>query len=364
LKKLLKAHGIATPPQGHWNRVHAGRPVTAPPKPPARGPGESGRVRLDPRFHGHVPEAASMPEGGPFASRLVPEDLGELRANELKAIGKAVVPRDLARAPRGLARLLRKEEDRRAKAAETGWSYYGPRFDAPLAQRQLRVLSGLLLALEGRDCAGAVDEDQHALRLTVQVGDETLRLHFESAGTQRGQARQLVPPAELPANAPLRLVLARSLRSGVNTSWVDSDGMPLEKQLAGIAADLVVAGEASFRQGLVEARELAEQRARWEEERRLEHVAGLERQRMADLAESGKLLREAEEIRSLVAEVEGAFARGSMPGVTGEIVCRWKKWALRKADSIDPVLSGQVFSHLHVPGLDDDRPVPGVESSE
>jgi len=27
LKKILKAHGIVTPPSGHWNRVHAGRPV-------------------------------------------------------------------------------------------------------------------------------------------------------------------------------------------------------------------------------------------------------------------------------------------------------------------------------------------------
>lgn len=72
LKKLLKAHGIVTPPQGHWNRVHADRPVTAPPKPPARGPGESGRVRLDPRFRGHVPEAAPVPEEGPSPPGLSP----------------------------------------------------------------------------------------------------------------------------------------------------------------------------------------------------------------------------------------------------------------------------------------------------
>lgn len=354
LKKLFKAHGIATPPQGHWNRVHAGRPVTGPPKPPARGPGESGRVRLDPRFRGHVPEGSPLPEEGPFASRPVPEDLGELGELELKAIGKVTAPRDLSRAPAGLARLLRREDDRRAKAAATGLSYYGPRFDTPLAERQLQLLAGLLLALARRDCAGEVQEDQGALHLSLKVGDETLRLHFEAAASQRGHAAQgpLVPSMDLPAKAPLRLVLARSLRCGVTTSWTDTNGLPLEKQLAAIAADLVVAGEASFRQGLVEAREFAEQQERWREERRLERLAGLERKRMADLETSGRLLQQAEEIRALVTRVEEAMARGTAPGITGEAVARWKHWALGRADAIDPVLSGQVLSHLHVPELD------------
>lgn len=37
LKKLLKSHGVVTPPQGHWNRVHAGKPVPKCPKLPAGG---------------------------------------------------------------------------------------------------------------------------------------------------------------------------------------------------------------------------------------------------------------------------------------------------------------------------------------
>jgi len=27
LKKLLRAHGIITPPQGYWNKIKAGKPV-------------------------------------------------------------------------------------------------------------------------------------------------------------------------------------------------------------------------------------------------------------------------------------------------------------------------------------------------
>ncbi len=173
LKKLLRAQGIVTPPQGHWNRVHAGRPVTAPPKPPARGPGESGRVLLDKRFRGYVPEAEPMSEEGPFASRLVPEDLGELRANELKAIGKAAVPRDLSWAPIGMASLLRREAQRRENGAASRWSSDQAHFDSLLAQRQLRLLAGLLLALAKRGHYGEVSEDTHALRARCNIGSET-----------------------------------------------------------------------------------------------------------------------------------------------------------------------------------------------
>ncbi len=43
LKKLLRSYGVSGLPQGHWNRVHAGRPVPAPPAAPARGHATSDR---------------------------------------------------------------------------------------------------------------------------------------------------------------------------------------------------------------------------------------------------------------------------------------------------------------------------------
>jgi hypothetical protein len=43
---------------------------------------------------------------GPFASQYVPEDLEELLALELEAIGKVAVLRELGRLHRGLYRLL------------------------------------------------------------------------------------------------------------------------------------------------------------------------------------------------------------------------------------------------------------------
>ena len=114
-----------------------------------------------------------------------------------------------------------------------------------------------------------------------------------------------------------------------------------------------LSAEASFRQGLIEAREREEQSRRWEEARQRERLKELESKRLADLKASGELLRQAEEIRALVTRVEEAMRRGSSAELNVETVGRWKQWALSKADELDPVQSGQVLEHLYVAALDD-----------
>lgn len=194
-----------------------------------------------------------------------------------------------------------------------------------------------------------------ALRIRCEIGGGTIGLRFEVIGKHRtewhyGHQR---PARDLPAKTPLRLSLDRSLRVPLTAAWSDTPSQPLEKQLARMAADVIVAGEASFRQGFVEARERAEEHRRWEEDRRLARLADLERKRLSDLRASGEMLRQAEEIRNIVAEIESSLLLGDSPGLTPERVARWKIWALAQANVIDPVLSGQVLSHLYVPELDD-----------
>lgn len=106
LKKLLKSHGVITPPQGHWNRVHAGKPVLKPPKMPARRPSETGRIHVDRRFASMLTAVDPMPSSGPFASSVVPEDLDELYQQELKGLGRVSVPRNLERFHHGLAQIF------------------------------------------------------------------------------------------------------------------------------------------------------------------------------------------------------------------------------------------------------------------
>lgn len=355
LKKLLRSFGFEPPPQGYWNKVLAGRPVPSLPRPPERRPGERGRIRLDVRFRGHVPVATAMSEEGPFTSQLVPESLADLYARELAAIGRVSAPRDLSRPGVGLARLLRQEEARRAKQAASGYSWGGPHHSSPVAQRQLRILSALSIALERRRNSCEAWEQNFELQATCTIGDQQLGLRFTVAGKHRTDLRSGYnrPADSLPANTPLRLLIERKFRAPIVCEWSDEPDRPLEKQLAEIAAALVVAGEASFRQALVEDREHEESYRRWQEEARLKRLDELREKRLADLKTSGELLRQAEEIRRLVSLVEEAIRSGEAQNFSAPQLARWKAWALTEADAIDPVKSGQVLSHFHVSALDE-----------
>ena len=95
--------------------MHAGRKVAAPPPSSPRQPGGEGRIRVDSRFRGLVEKAPALGVEGPFISAAVPEDLEDLRAKELKAIGKVTVPRSLDNPNAGLVQLLKHEAQRRLK---------------------------------------------------------------------------------------------------------------------------------------------------------------------------------------------------------------------------------------------------------
>ena len=140
----------------------------------------------------------------------------------------------------------------------------------------------------------------------------------------------------------------RPLVTGIRED--DRDGK-LETKLAVIAADIIVAGEAAFRQSLIEAVEREEQWPKWQEERRQQRITELEAQRLKDLKTSGMLLAQAEEIRTLVTRMKSAVVVGATH-ILAEDLEPWERWALDYADRLDPILSGQVLSHIHVPELD------------
>jgi hypothetical protein len=354
LKKLLKGHGIVTPPQGHWNRVHAGRPVPSPPQPRARRPGETGRLRVDKRFKEYLPLAPEIPVGGPFASAAVPEDLGELHARELKAIGRVAVPKSLDRHHPGLARLLRREDDIRAKLADKSWYWDSPAFDGPLAQRQLRLLNGLFFTLAGRDHSGDASNDNGNLVGHVRIGDMSLTLEFSVVGKHRTErvAGYQCPARDLPASTPLQLAIRWPLGLGVPSAWQDDARGTVEKRLAEIAADIIVAGEAAFRRSLVEAAERREIARLEAIEARRRELERLQAKRVEHLVKSGDMLASADRIRTLISRVEAGVSDGRA-NVSRDDFAAWRDWASAYADSLDPLLSGQIFDHIRPPSLSD-----------
>lgn len=188
---------------------------------------------------------------------------------------------------------------------------------------------------------------QGELQVYVTIGARHFQVGFGESGHRGGER---APSRELPASTKLALSVDHKSRGGPATSW--SDGTQrLEQMIASVAADIIVLGEDAFRQGLAEQREWKEQRRQWAEEARRAELKRLEEKRLTDLKESGALLHKAAEIRALVEQVATAVRNGSI-ALTSDQLARWRAWALGQADRLDPVLSGQVLSHLVVPALD------------
>lgn len=362
LRKMLRGYGVTLPPQGHWNRAHAGRKVPPPPLAPPRRPGETGRVEIDRRIAAFVPAAEPMPSTGPFASREVPEDLAELRARELKAIGRAAVPRTLDGAHPALQTLIRKEADRRAKTAERSYYWENPRFDTPIWQRQLRLINAIFLALARRGHYGRLGEAEYEISPSAIIGDTRVVFAIEPPGKAKKVMRsgRMVPDPDLPASTRLQLRITDGSAYAGRT-WQDTAEGKLESRVAEIAAELIVAGEARFRHRLREdeeraERERIEREAREEQEqiereqKRLAHIRALNEKRVADLQRSGELLRLAADMRLLISEVRAAAQTRS--DIDSATLQSWEAWARAEADRIDPILSGQFLDHLRPPDPD------------
>lgn len=81
-------------------------------------------------------------------------------------------------------------------------------------------------------------------------------------------------------------------------------------KLTSLVAGIIVEGEAKFRRGVREAHERVDAARRKAEEERLKRLAAAEAARLEALKHSGALLREAGDIRALVASVKSAVLSG------------------------------------------------------
>lgn len=188
LKKLLRESGIATPPQGYWNKIRAGKPVPPCPPVPPRRPGGTGRLWLDKRFVTVLTPTPPMAADGPFASAAVPEDLDALRLLELAAIGQVKTPAHLRLYHPGLRSIMLGEAKRREKAAASAYSWHEPKFDNPVAQRRLRILNAIFLTLARRGHTGSAHERDGEIHAGATIGDTHVLLELAVAGNHPDSA--------------------------------------------------------------------------------------------------------------------------------------------------------------------------------
>ncbi|WP_222873964.1 hypothetical protein [Hankyongella ginsenosidimutans] len=211
---------------------------------------------IDSRFAPFIAQATPIPATGPFATSEVPEDLEELRAKELKALGRVAVPRTLEGYHPGLKDILQKEERRGQKVANSSWHWDEPRSDNPLDQRRLKLFNGILLALAKRGHGGDATATDTEISARAWIGSTSLSLSLEIVGkhctiVSRGYRR---PDPALPASTPLTLSVKPGYDREVGDTWQDEDGNRLESKIAEIAAAIIVAGEAKFRSAFARTR--------------------------------------------------------------------------------------------------------------
>jgi hypothetical protein len=318
LKKLLRSYGVSSPPQGHWNRVHAGRTVPVPPAAPARGPGQRPYLYVDSRL-AELPEAPLPASAGPFASAKVPENLEELRAQELKAIGaasaaKITVPHPVIRT------LLEQDEKERTKAAINRWHTPVVLYDSPFEKRRLRILNAVFLTLSRRGHSAAAARQDHHTEFSVGIGSTSVSVHLDEPSRKPGVYNRYTAPRpdpKRPAFVSLRLTAGSS-------TWQDNGSEKLEARIAEISAGLIVEGKRAYRTHLRELEEQAERQRVEAERQRQELLRKANAERAAALVESGRLLAEAEILRNLIARVGTAVTDGRLDLSAGQLAA-WRQ---------------------------------------
>ncbi|HTU09548.1 MAG TPA: hypothetical protein VMG08_01520 [Allosphingosinicella sp.] len=347
LAKALRKQGIPLPQPGYWNKLQAGKPVLRTPL-PARKPGQDSLLlvygALADRFRAE-PAAVESPEG-PFASDAVPEDLDQLRRDILRQIGKISVSRKLERPHLALQALLRRDERRREKIAGSTYPRWelAPVFDQPDQERKLRIANSLMLALAPLGCPCLLS-GEHEPSFRATVGDHNVRVQIQHPGeptpTHRRHGDALPSP-----KAPLRIELFPALPEGFPRMWEDG-AVKLEALVSEIAAAIVAAGEARHRLSIAERIAHEARMNAWREERRQEESAKRNKERLEALHRSAEMLRQAENLRALIASVSAAIENGRQ-NLDPVAFAEWREWAAAEADRLDPVISGQVDEHLFV----------------
>lgn len=274
-----------------------------------------------------IQPANPLPADIAFVSSLVPESLEQLRART-----ECVRPAFAVEAPGVIPAALRRMMVS-SPAFQMAVSYGRPPrkvFDDELSRRHLEILNAVFRTLERRGYCCHATVDRSGLRVGVQVCDYFVLIATAVKGHPLVGSNTFLSSYRL-VRPDVDLVMTAS----DGQTWEDeSIKVTLEDKISGIAAGLIVAGEILCRR---EVRDRAEAHlagiARLDAERlaaagaieaertaaaealavaRLEREQAAKDARIAALRRSSEWLREADNIRALVARGREPAARGGI----------------------------------------------------
>jgi hypothetical protein len=355
MAKACRKLAVPLPPRGYWARKAAGKPVFKPMLPP-RPPGLAEETTIgggnsysyyDRRYPsnddilGPVPPAPSFDEPIEDVQKRIEAEIGKT----------AIVHRTLEQPHPVVAKLLRQDDERRAKAAgQPAYmaTWYPVIYDTPLQQRRLRLLSSIMMTAGRCGCTAELGQRPESGKpqdeFSVTVGDQRIALRVAVQEQSPPRGGRAVPG---PKPAP---TLQVTIASGARV-WdaVDAGSGAIIRE---IALAIVLKGEEDHRASafanhewrLKRRVELIEQQRKEAEEaarRERERLAELERKRVERLLGEADTLRKARAIRAYVEEVRANSA--AVPIADLEL---WAEWALAQANRIDPVMSGAFLTAI------------------
>ena len=350
LAKACRQADVIPPPRGYWAKLAAGKRVAKPALTP-RGPGMSDLVRIGRLQWGDRGYLADILEQPDPPVPEFAETLDDLSARLRGQIGHVRRTRDLAAAHAPIAKLLKQDELRRQRLAESPYSVWDrPLCESPFEQRRLAILESLCRGLDKVAATISIDGSE-GRDLLALVGDQCVSFKLDSAG---GRPTHASTPQATAKTTPMRLqIMSQRGSATAIESWTDSASARIENLLADIVLAIVVHGERQHRENAYSYREWiikrkaeeVEERRRAEEERlRLERKrqARLEKARVDRLLAQSLALRKAQSIRAFVEAVRAAPMPVDRPKEVD--VDAWAAWALAQADNVDPIRSGTFWA--------------------
>jgi hypothetical protein len=181
-------------------------------------------------------------------------------------------------------------------------------YDSPFQKRRLRILNALFLTLSRQGHDASSDRQDHHTEFRAIIGDTRIVVTLDEAGRKPDIHNCYTAPRPDPkrsASVKLRLTVR-------NAFWEDDAAGTLESKIAEITGGLIVKGARAYRDHLRGLEEQAERERVAAEQRRQERPAKATADRSAALIKSGRLLAEAENLRSLTARVAIAVADGRL----------------------------------------------------
>lgn len=352
LSKACRRISIPVPERGYWAKLRAGKQVTRQPLTP-RGLGMSDTILIgiDNSATYGFPEDQIVNEEA-CSPPTFSEGIPDLTVRIRKLVGKVVVTKSLARPHRLIARLLEEDEHRREKQQSSpyAWSWGNPIFDSSFERRRLRILNTVFLALERYGMKPSF-RGHEARQLSVQIGEQHVSFSLDCA-TKRGQSSRVVSSQDKSSSERMRFLIP-SWRGDteVRKSLEDDGDAMIEDRLEDIVVELIIAGEAQYRELLhhhhewslqrkAELEEAARRRIEEEERHEREKQIKAQNERIERLLNEASALRQAIDIRAYVEAVRATNALVDNPQPR-ENVEEWTTWALAEADLIDPIRSGR-----------------------